>query len=152
MAVVPQDLQRVFLNLLNNACHAADQKARAGARESGGTGGRESGRAGEKASAPSHPLTLSPAHSFAPTVRVSTQNLGEMIEIRIRDNGNGIPEEVRGKIFNPFFTTKPTGQGTGLGLSISHEIVVQEHGGEIGVETEEGRFTQFAIRIPKARR
>ena len=75
--------------------------------------------------------------------------LGGKIEIRIRDNGNGIPQEVREKIFNPFFTTKPTGQGTGLGLSISYDIIVQQHRGEIKVETEEGKFTEFVIRLPK---
>jgi len=71
------------------------------------------------------------------------------IEIRIRDNGNGIPVEVREKIFNPFFTTKPTGQGKGLGLSISYDIIVQQHRGEIKVETEEGKFTEFVVRLPK---
>jgi hypothetical protein len=75
-----------------------------------------------------------------------TQNLDDKIEIRIRDNGNGIPPEIRDKIFNPFFTTKPTGQGTGLGLSISYDIIVQEHKGEIKVETEEGEFTEFVVR------
>jgi len=70
------------------------------------------------------------------------------IDIRIRDNGNGIPLDIREKIFNPFFTTKPTGQGTGLGLSISYDIIVQEHRGEIKVETEEGKFTEFVIRLP----
>jgi signal transduction histidine kinase len=72
------------------------------------------------------------------------------IEIRIRDNGNGIPQDIREKIFNPFFTTKPTGQGTGLGLSISHDIIVQEHRGEIRVETEEGKFAEFVVRLPKS--
>jgi len=71
------------------------------------------------------------------------------IEIRLRDNGNGIPQDIREKIFNPFFTTKPTGQGTGLGLSISHDIIVQQHRGEIKVETEEGKFTEFVVRLPK---
>jgi len=70
------------------------------------------------------------------------------IEIRIRDNGNGIPVDSRGKIFNPFFATKPTGQSTGLGLSISYDIIVQEHKGEIKVETEEGKFTAFVARLP----
>lgn len=71
------------------------------------------------------------------------------IKIRIRDNGNGIPFDIREKIFNPFFTTKPAGQGTGLGLSISHDIIVQEHKGEIRVETEEGKFTEFVIKLPR---
>jgi signal transduction histidine kinase len=72
------------------------------------------------------------------------------IEIRIRDNGNGIPKDIREKIFNPFFTTKPTGQGTGLGLSISYDIIVQQHRGEIAVETEEGKFTEFVVKLPKS--
>ena len=72
-----------------------------------------------------------------------------MVEIRIRDNGKGIPQKVLNKIFNPFFTTKPTGQGTGLGLSISHDLIVQEHQGEIRVETEIGRYTEFIISLPK---
>ena len=76
-------------------------------------------------------------------------NLGDSIEIRIRDNGMGIPPEVRDKIFNPFFTTKPTGKGTGLGLSISHDIVVQEHGGQLEVETQAGEFTEFVVRLPR---
>ena len=77
-----------------------------------------------------------------------TKNLHGQIEIRIRDNGNDIPAEVREKIFNPFFTTKPAGQGTGLGLSISYDIIVQEHKGEIKVETEEGKFTEFVVLLP----
>ena len=88
-------------------------------------------------------------NNFSPTVSVRTKNLGGQIEIRIRDNGNGIPADVREKIFNPFFTTKPTGQGTGLGLSISYDIIVQEHRGEIKVETEEGKFTEFLVRLPR---
>ena len=87
---------------------------------------------------------------FTHTKQHRTKNLGDTVEIRIRDNGNGIPADIREKIFNPFFTTKPTGQGTGLGLSISYDIIVQEHRGEIKVETEEGKFTEFVIRLPKA--
>ena len=78
---------------------------------------------------------------------MATKNLRDRIEIQIRDNG--IPAEVREKIFNPFFTTKPTGQGTGLGLSISYDIIVQQHRGEIRVETEEGKFTEFVVRLPR---
>ncbi|NUM74737.1 hypothetical protein HUU40_10285 [candidate division KSB1 bacterium] len=70
--------------------------------------------------------------------------------MRIRDNGNGIPPDIREKVFDPFFTTKPTGQGTGLGLSISHDIIVQQHRGEIKVETEVGKFTEFVVRLPRA--
>ncbi|KAA0227956.1 GHKL domain-containing protein [candidate division KSB1 bacterium] len=117
--VVPQDLQRVFLNLINNGCYAVHQKKLAG------------------------------AGNFSPTISLQTRLLGDHVEIRIRDNGNGIPPDIREKIFNPFFTTKPTGQGTGLGLSISHDIIVQEHRGEIKVETEEGKFTELVVRLPK---
>jgi len=119
LEVVPQDLSRVFLNLISNACYAGNEKMKA------------------------------TRDSFSPTLSVRTQNLGDKIEIRIRDNGNGIPAEIREKIFNPFFTTKPAGQGTGLGLSISHDIIVQQHRGEIKVETEEGKFTEFVVRLPK---
>ena len=88
---------------------------------------------------------------MSPTVKVSTKNLGVQVKIRIRDNGGGIPDEIRDQIFNPFFTTKPTGQGnTGLGLSISHDIVVKVHRGEIQVDTEEGKFTEFLICLPKS--
>jgi two-component system NtrC family sensor kinase len=80
-----------------------------------------------------------------------TKNLGERVEIRIRDNGTGIPEQVRAKIFNPFFTTKPSGEGTGLGLSISHDIIVKQHGGTIDVESAPGKFTEFRIVIPRTR-
>jgi signal transduction histidine kinase len=121
--VIPQDLSRVFLNILNNACYAVSEK-----QKQMGEGGR-----------------------YEPTISVRTRNLGERIEVRIRDNGTGIPPEVREKIFHPFFTTKPTGHGTGLGLSISHDIIVQEHGGELEVETEPDQFTEFIIRLPRER-
>ncbi len=120
LEVVPQDLSRVFLNIVNNAAYAAHQKK----CENRG--------------------------DFSPTLSVATKNLGDKIEIRIRDNGNGIPAEVREKIFNPFFTTKPTGQGTGLGLSISYDIIVQQHRGEIKVETEKGKFTEFIVQLPRS--
>jgi signal transduction histidine kinase len=116
--VVPQDISRVFLNVINNACYAASEK-----RKTDGPG-------------------------FAPTVSVRTTNLGDRVEIRIRDNGNGIPAGVRDKIFNPFFTTKPPGKGTGLGLSISYDIV-RQHQGEIRVQTEEGQYTEFVIVLPR---
>jgi signal transduction histidine kinase len=122
LEVVPQDLSRVFLNIINNACYAADEKKKA------------------------------LGNNFMPTISVRTKNLGNQIEIRIRDNGKGVPQEIRDKIFNPFFTTKPTGKGTGLGLSISYDIVVQEHKGELEVETEEGNFTEFIIRLPRETR
>ena len=80
----------------------------------------------------------------------STKNCGDRVEITIRDNGIGIPAEVKEKIFNPFFTTKPAGEGTGLGLSISHDIVVKQHGGSIEVETQPGEFTEIKIVLPRA--
>ena len=114
ISVVPQDISRVFLNLLNNAFDAVAEKKNGN-----------------------------------PAVQVSTKRLGEQIEIRIRDNGSGIPEDIRDQIFNPFFTTKPTGKGnTGLGLSISHDIVVKVHRGEIDMKTESGKFTEFIIKLP----
>jgi signal transduction histidine kinase len=123
LEVVPQDLSRVFLNIVNNASYAAFQKQKANAKEQ--------------------------TANFSPTISVATKSLSDGIEIRIRDNGNGIPPDIREKIFNPFFTTKPTGQGTGLGLSISYDIIVQQHRGEIKVETEEGKFTEFVVRLPR---
>jgi ligand-binding sensor domain-containing protein/signal transduction histidine kinase len=119
VSVVPQDLSRAFLNIVNNACYAANDK-------------RKTSKNG-----------------FAPVVRVSAKNLPECIEIRIRDNGNGIPDSIREKIFNPFFTTKPAGAGTGLGLSLSYDIITQEHKGEIKVDTKEGEYTEFVITLPR---
>jgi len=84
-----------------------------------------------------------------PEVRATTKNLGDGVEIRIRDNGTGIPENLTEKKFNPFFTTKPAGEGTGLGLSISHDIIVKQHGGTISVDTREGEFTEFTIVLPR---
>ena len=118
--VVPQDLSRVFLNIANNACWAAFQKKKA----------RDD--------------------SFSPTISIVTRSLGDRVEVRIRDNGDGIPESVRDKLFHPFFTTKPTGSGTGLGLSISHEIVVQGHRGEIRAESEPGEYAEFIVVLPRA--
>lgn len=118
--VVPQDISRVFLNILNNGFYAINEK-----REQISKG-------------------------YVPTINVETKNLGEKIEIKFHDNGIGIPQDVSDKIFNPFFTTKPTGKGnTGLGLSISHDIVVKVHHGEITLNTEAGEFTEFTIRLPK---
>jgi ligand-binding sensor domain-containing protein/signal transduction histidine kinase len=117
--VVPQDLSRAFLNIVNNACYAANDKKKTS------------------------------KNGFAPIVRVSAKNLPVGVEIRIRDNGNGIPQSVRDKIFNPFFTTKPAGVGTGLGLSLSYDIITQVHKGEIRVDTKEGEYTEFIITIPR---
>jgi two-component system NtrC family sensor kinase len=86
---------------------------------------------------------------YEPTLAAATKNLGDRVEIRIRDNGTGMPLEVKEKIFNPFFTTKPAGEGTGLGLSISHDIIVKQHGGSIEVDTQPGEFTEFTIILPR---
>jgi len=80
---------------------------------------------------------------------VSTRDLGDAVEINIRDNGVGIPPEIKDKLFQPFFTTKPTGEGTGLGLSISYDIVTQEHGGTISVDSQIGEFAEFTVRLPR---
>jgi two-component system NtrC family sensor kinase len=117
--VFPQEITRAFLNLISNGFYAATK--RAAEAEDG----------------------------FEPMISATTKNLGDRVEIRIRDNGTGIPDEVTGKIFNPFFTTKPSGEGTGLGLSMSHDIIVKQHGGSIEVETELGRFTEFKIVLPR---
>jgi signal transduction histidine kinase len=115
----PQEITRVFLNLISNGFYAATKRK-------------------EKAEP-----------GFEPTLSASTKNLGNKVEIRIRDNGTGIPSEVKEKMFNPFFTTKPAGEGTGLGLSMSHDIIVKQHAGKIDVETEPGAFTEFIITLPR---
>ena len=86
---------------------------------------------------------------YEPTLAAATKNLGDSVEIRIRDNGTGIPPEVKEKMFNPFFTTKPAGEGTGLGLSLSYDIVVKQHGGSIEVDTQPGEFTEFKVILPR---
>ena len=116
----PQEITRVLLNLISNGFYAATKRK---AQE-----GNE---------------------SYEPTLAAATKNLGDRVEIRVRDNGTGIPAEVKEKMFNPFFTTKPAGEGTGLGLSISHDIIVKQHAGSIAVETEPGRFTEFRIVLPR---
>ena len=116
----PQEITRALLNLISNGFYAAiKRKAETG------------------------------DDAFEPVVSAATRNLGKTVEIRIRDNGGGIPPEVREKMFNPFFTTKPTGEGTGLGLSMSHDIVVKQHGGKIDFETKPGEFTEFIITLPR---
>jgi signal transduction histidine kinase len=117
--IVPQDISRVFLNIINNACYSTNQKKK----------------------------ELKDA--YFPILQISTKNLGDKVEIKIRDNGEGIPQEILDKIFNPFFTTKPAGQGTGLGLSLSFDIVVQEHQGEMKVDSQQGEYAEFIIIIPK---
>jgi two-component system NtrC family sensor kinase len=118
--VFPQEITRVFLNLISNGFYAVTRRK------------MEIGHSG-----------------FDPTVSAATKNLGHAVEIRIRDNGTGIPAEVKEKMFNPFFTTKPAGEGTGLGLSMSHDIIVKQHGGRIDVDTEPGLFTEFRIALPR---
>jgi len=118
--VFPQEITRVFLNLISNGFYAATQ------------------RKGEANS-----------DGYEPTLAAATKNLGDRVEIRIRDSGTGIPPEVKERMFNPFFTTKPAGEGTGLGLSLSHDIVVKQHGGSIDVDTQAGEFTEFRVILPR---
>jgi PAS domain S-box-containing protein len=118
--LVPQDITRVCVNLFGNGFYAATKRQREGSDT-----------------------------SFKPTLKVSTRDLGDAVEIRVRDNGVGIPPEFRDKLFQPFFTTKPTGEGTGLGLSISYDIVTQQHGGTITADSRVGEFTEFTVRLPR---
>ena len=115
----PQEITRVFLTLISNGFYAATKRKEAG------------------------------DETFEPTLSATTKSLGNRVEIRIRDNGIGIPLEVKEKMFNPFFTTTPAGEGTGLGLSMSHDIVVKQHGGKIDVDTLPGAFTEFIITLPR---
>jgi GAF domain-containing protein len=117
----PQEMTRALLNLISNGFYAASKRK------------AENGEA-----------------AVEPTLLASTKDLGHSVEIRIRDNGSGIPPEVKEKMFNPFFTTKPAGEGTGLGLSMTHDIIVKQHGGTIDVATEPGNFTEFIVVLPRA--
>jgi two-component system NtrC family sensor kinase len=117
----PQDITRVLLNLISNGFYAATRRK---AQADGG--------------------------DYEPKLAASTKDVGDRVEIRIRDNGIGIPLEVKEQMFNPFFTTKPAGEGTGLGLSISHDIIVKQHGGSIEVDTQPGEFTEIRITLPRA--
>ena len=116
----PQEITRALLNLISNGFYAATKRK---AEANGG--------------------------NYEPTLAAATKNLGDRVEIRIRDNGTGIPPEAKEKLFNPFFTTKPAGEGTGLGLSISHDIIVKQHGGSIEVDTQPGDFTEIRITLPR---
>ena len=118
--VYPQEITRALLNLISNGFYAAIRRKIEGGGE-----------------------------AFEPALSAATKNAGNVVEIRIRDNGIGIAPNIREKIFNPFFTTKPTGEGTGLGLSMTHDIIVKQHGGSIDVETEPGLFTEFKIVLPR---
>jgi len=119
--VFPQDIRRALLNMISNGFYAASRRR---AETNGG--------------------------DYEPTLTASTKSLGDQVEIRIRDNGTGMTPDVKEKMFNPFFTTKPTGEGTGLGLSISHDIIVKQHGGSIEVETQPGEFTEIRVVLPRA--
>src|SRR5262249_29037995 len=118
--VYPQEITRALLNLISNGFYAATKRKQKDNSE-----------------------------GYEPALTVSTKDLGDRVEIRIRDNGTGIPPEVRDKMFNPFFTTKPAGEGTGLGLSITHDIIVKQHAGSVEVDTEPGEFTEFKIILPR---
>jgi two-component system, NtrC family, sensor kinase len=124
--VIPQDMGRVILNLITNAFYAVTEKKKGPLTPKGGTGNIKD-------------------KEYEPTVTVSTKKINNKVEIKVTDNGNGIPSKVVDKIFQPFFTTKPTGQGTGLGLSMSYDIVTKAHGGELKVETKEAEGTTFSI-------
>ena len=117
--VIPQDIGRVLLNLYNNAFYAVNEKMKTA------------------------------DENYKAEISVQTKKINDKIEIRVKDNGNGIPQKVVDKIFQPFFTTKPTGQGTGLGLSLSYDII-KAHGGEIKVETKEGEGSEFIIQLPNS--
>ena len=121
--LVPQDITRVCLNLIGNGFYAVTKRQREGGDP-----------------------------DFKPTLKVSTRDLGDAVEVKIRDNGTGIAPEIKDKLFQPFFTTKPTGEGTGLGLSISYDIVTQQHGGAIEVDSRVGEYTEFTVRLPRRHR
>ena len=118
LTIIPQDISRVILNIFNNAFYAVDERK----------------KSGEK--------------NYQPTVSITTQLTGNKVRISIHDNGKGIAKDIRDKIFNPFFTTKPTGKGTGLGLSISYDIIVKGHGGEINVDSVPGEYSEFTVILP----
>ncbi|MQW69055.1 GAF domain-containing protein, partial [Sinorhizobium medicae] len=120
VALYPQEITRVLLNLISNGFYATSKRA-----------------------------ASQPLNSYEPTLAAMTRNLGERVEIIIRDNGPGISPDVKEKMFNPFFTTKPAGEGTGLGLSLSYDIIVKQHAGSIEVDTEVGHYTEFRIQLPR---
>ena len=119
--LAPQDVTRVLLNLLSNGFYAARERQRTGT-----------------------------ASCFWPILKVSTRELGDAVEIRVRDNGIGVPPEIRDRLFQPFFTTKPPGEGTGLGLSMSYDIITQQHGGSISVDSKGGEYSEFTVRLPRS--
>lgn len=116
--IIPQDVSRVILNIFNNSFYAVDERRKSDGKD------------------------------YRPVVSIATEQIDGKIVITIRDNGKGIPDSIRDKIFNPFFTTKPIGQGTGLGLSISYDIIVRDHFGDLQLDTKPGEYTQFKITLP----
>ena len=120
ITLAPQDVTRVLLNLFSNGFYAARERQRTGAMP-----------------------------DFEPTLHVSTRDLDNAVEIRVRDNGIGIPAEIKDRLFQPFFTTKPPGEGTGLGLSMSYDIITQQHGGSISVDSKVGEYSEFTVRLPR---
>ncbi|MGZ3753171.1 MAG: sensor histidine kinase, partial [Mucilaginibacter sp.] len=116
--IVPQEVGRVMLNIFNNAFYATQHKQK--------TAGA----------------------NYKPTLEMTTGLVDGFVEIKVKDNGTGIPDHIKDKIMQPFFTTKPTGEGTGLGLSMSYDIIVKGHGGKIDIDTKEGEFTEFTIKLP----
>jgi signal transduction histidine kinase len=154
--LVPQDITRVFLNLFSNGFYAASTRAQASNGAAQGNHAEGDNAKGDHAKG-DHARRNNGAtdggatkDGFRPVLHVATHEAGDAVEVRVRDNGTGIPAGIRDKLFQPFFTTKPTGEGTGLGLSISYDIVTQQHGGTIAVDSEEGSFTEFTIRLPRA--
>jgi len=148
--IVPQDIGRVLLNLINNAFYSVAERSRSAVAEAQKVFGEKETAVAERRSS----VTLSGVEvsrsvgsNFKPMVIVSSKNLDGKIEIRVKDNGPGIPSDIKDKIFQPFFTTKPTGQGTGLGLSLSYDII-KAHGGELKVESVVGKGSEFAIILP----
>ncbi|HLF62891.1 MAG TPA: ATP-binding protein, partial [Saprospiraceae bacterium] len=151
--VIPQDIGRVILNLITNAFYAVTEKSRTtnGDKQSTVHSPQSAVIGHQQSSIIHHPSVFSQkpeaSSQYEPTVTVSTKKLKDTVEVRVADNGNGIQQHVLDKIFQPFFTTKPTGQGTGLGLSLSYDIV-KAHGGELKVETEESNGAEFIITLP----
>jgi signal transduction histidine kinase len=121
IALAPQDVTRVLLNLISNGFYAARERQR-----------------------------IEATPGFEPMVTVSTHQVDGAVEIRVRDNGIGIPAEIKDRLFQPFFTTKPPGEGTGLGLSMSYDIITQQHGGRISVESKVGKYSEFTVLLPRS--
>jgi signal transduction histidine kinase len=121
ITLAPQDVTRVLLNLISNGFYATRERQRAEA-----------------------------AAGFEPTVIITTRELDGAVEIRVRDNGIGIPSEIKDRLFQPFFTTNPPGDGTGLGLSMSYDIITQQHGGSISVDSKVGEYSEFTVRLPRS--